>query len=123
MEPVATLLAALALVTAPPFTAELSAPTHTPKANTRWYWTLRVTDAARRPVAARITAHVVDPFGGVHPVEFGPTTRKIVDFPIRGSFRDYAIWPGASKGFKLTFRVTVTARGVTRRVEYWVRPR
>lgn len=118
----ATLLAVLALA-APPFTAQLSAPTHTPKADTRWYWTIRVADRAGKPVAARITAQVVDPFGGVHPVEFGPTTRKIVDFPIRGSFRDYAIWPAASKGFKLTLRVSVTAKGATRRVEYWVRPR
>ena len=123
MNPVATLMAALVLAAPAPFTAELSAPTHTPKATTRWYWTLRVTDPQKRPIPARITAEVVDPFGGVHPVEFGPTTRKIVDFPIKGSFRDYAIWPAASKGFKLTFRVTVTAKGVTRRVEYWVKPR
>ena len=116
------LLAALALA-APPFQATLTAPTHEPKVNARWYWSVKVSDLRGRPLPARITAHVIDPFGGVHPVEFGPSTKRIVDWPISGRFRDYAIWPPESRGFRLTFRVTVKAKGAVRRLEYRVRPR
>lgn len=116
-------LAALALAAPPPFRATLAAPTHTPKTGVRWEWSVRVTDDAGKPIRARITAQVVDPFGGVHPVERGGTTRDIVDLPFVGTFRDFAIWPRESRGFRLVFRVTLKAKGATRRLEYPVRPR
>ncbi len=125
---VAAVLAAFALLVpsapaAPPFKATLKAPTHTPKTNVKWFYEVRVTDLAGKPIRAKVTMQVVDTFGGVHPVEFGPTTQQIVNHPFTGVFRDYAIWPLESAGFKLTFRAIVTAKGATTTVSYWVRPR
>jgi hypothetical protein len=40
--------------------------------------------------------------------------------PFTGVFRDYVLWPGESRGFPLTFRVTVTAGGVTKVIRYTV---
>ena len=119
------MLALLAAVTAAaaPFHATLAAPTHTPKADVRWNYTVRVTDLKGRPLAARLTVQVSDPFGGLHPVEFGSTTKHIVNWPVKGRFTDFVRWPAASKGFRLTVRVTVKANGATRRLEYWVKPR
>ncbi len=115
------LAAALALAAAPKMT--LSAPTHTPRVGARWAYAVRVTDARGKLLRARLTVQVVDPFGGTHPVELGNTKRKIVDHPFTGVFRDFTLWPPESRGFSLVFRVVVTAAGVTRRLDYSVRPR
>jgi hypothetical protein len=119
------MLAILAALTAAatPFHATLKAPTHTPKVETRWNYTVRVTDLRGRPIAARLTVQVTDPFGGLHPVEFGSTTKPIRNWPMKGVFTDYVRWPRASKGFKLTLRVTVRAQGSTKRIDYWVKAR
>jgi hypothetical protein len=70
-----------------------------------------------------VTVQIVDPFGGVHPVQFGNTKRNIVNFRFTGTFRDFVKWPRASRGFRLTFRATVTSGGKAVRVRYWVKPR
>jgi hypothetical protein len=89
----------------------------------RWNYTVRVTDLAGRPLAARLTVQVSDPLGGLHPVEFGSSTKPITNWPMRGVFADFVRWPAASRGFRLKLRVTVTAKGATGRAEYWVKPR
>ena len=116
----AVLAALLALA---PFHVTLTAPTHTPKADARWNYTVRAVDRKGKPIRGRITVQVVDPFGGVHPAEFGTSTKKIVNFPFNGSFHDFVEWPSESRGFKLTFRVTVTSGGNAVRTTYWVKPR
>ena len=116
------LVVALALA-APPFAVELKAPTHTPRVDTRWYYSVRAVDGAGKPLSGRVTVQVVDPFGGVHPVEFGSSKKLVVNFRFRGTFRDYVRWPPESRGFRLTFRVTVSSGGRARRVAYWVKPR
>ena len=118
---VVTLLAAVVLFLASPVRAVLTAPGHTPKINTHWNYTLRVTQAGK-PVAARITAQIVDPIGGKHPVEFGKSTKNITNWPIKGAFRDFIIWPASSRGIPLTFRITVVAGKTTRVVNYSVTP-
>ena len=118
----AALLAVLALA-APPFHLTLTAPTHTPKVDARWSYTVHATDLAGKPLQARITAQVVDPFGGVHPVEYGASTKKITNIRFTGTFRDYVEWPSESRGFRLTFRVTVASGGKAVRTTYWVKPR
>ena len=120
-------LSLIALVLAPAagaasFTATLRAPTHTPRVNARWRYEVRVADAAGRPLRATITVQIVDPFGIAHPVEFDCCKRSIVGHRISGVFRDAVEWPPEARGFKLTFRVTVTARGSRRVLAYWVRP-
>ncbi len=117
-----TLLAALA-VSAAPFKLTLTAPTHTPKAGSRWSYSVHIADAAGKPIRGYITAQVVDPFGGAHAVEFGSTTKPIVNVRFTGTFRDFVDWPSESRGFRLNFRVTVASGGKAMRVNYWIKPR
>jgi hypothetical protein len=106
------------------FRVSLSAPTHTPRAGTaRWWYVVRAATAAGRPLRGRLTVAVVDPLGTAHFAEVGTTTRKLRDYPFSGRYRDFAQWPAASRGYRLTFRVTVRALGSSRTVNYWVKPR
>ena len=100
----------------------LTAPTHTPAIDTKWRYSLNVTSAGK-PVRASVTVQIVDPFGGVHPVEYGARKKNIVNHIFIGTFRDYVEFPRESRGFKLTLRFTVRALGQRRVVTYWVRPR
>jgi hypothetical protein len=112
---------ALLLAGAAPLKVTLAAPGHTPKINTRWNYVVRATSGGK-PAAAKITALIVDPVGGRHPVEFGKTTKKIRNWPFKGEFRDFVIWPPSSRGVPLTFRLVVVA-GTTKRVlNYTVTP-
>ena len=88
----------------------LTAPGHTPKINTHWSYAVHAT-AQGKPVAARITAQIVDPIGGAHPVQFGKTTKTIVNWPFKGEFRDFIIWPASSRGIPLKLRITVVVAG------------
>ena len=102
--------------------ATLTAPTHAPKVNTKWYYSVRVTNGGK-PAAARLTAQILDPIGGVNPVDYDGTKKPIKNFPMKGTFRDYIIWPSDAKGFKLTLRLTVKAAGTTKVLRYSVTPR
>jgi hypothetical protein len=105
------LAAASTAAAAPAFKATLKAPKASPKASVKWYYSIRVTDSKGKPIAARLTATLSDPFGGVHPVAYGATQKPIVNFHFRGTFRDYLIFPPESKGFTLTVRWVVKAAG------------
>jgi hypothetical protein len=115
----AALSAVLALAAGPK--ATLTAPTHTPATGAHWNYVLRVTQDGK-PVRARISAQIVDPIGGKHPVEFGATTKTITNWPIRGVFRDYVIWPASSRGVPLTFRLIVVVGSTRRTIDYVVTP-
>jgi hypothetical protein len=100
------------------------ATTHTPKVNARWPWSIVVTTAAGRLLPATISVAIVDPLGGVHPVDYGCCDKKfITNVKIKGRFADYVQFPLSSKGFRLTFRVTVKTRLGNRIVTYWVKAR
>ena len=106
------------------FRVSLSAPTHTPRAGpAKWRYVVRATTLAGRPLSGRLTVAVVDPLGTAHYAEVGTTRRKLRNYPFAGRYRDFAQWPAASRGFRLTFRVTVRAPGGSRTVSYWVKPR
>ncbi len=100
----------------------LAAPTHSPRIGAKWRFVVRAT-ATRKPVAGRVTAEIVDPLGGAHPVERGDTTKPIVRLRFRGVFRDFVRWPAESRGIPLTFRVTVLAGGKRKVIAYRVLPR
>jgi hypothetical protein len=119
---VAAALASLALVAGAPLKVTLKAPGHSPKVNKRWYYTVHATRAGK-PVVARLTAQIVDPIGGVHPVEFGRSTKKIVRWRFRGTFRDFIIWPRSSRGIPLKLRLRVVAGSSRRVIVYRVVPR
>lgn len=109
---------------APAFKVTFTAPTHTPKVNAKWPWQLKVTDLKGKPIAAVITVQIVDPVGGVHPVEFGCCKKKyLTNIKFSGVFRDYVRFPLASKAYRLTFRVIVKALGAKKTVNYWVQSR
>ncbi len=104
------------------FKATFTAPTHTPRVNAKWVYVVRATDSAGKAVKGTITSQIVDPYGGVHAVEFGCCKKKFVtNRPFRGVFRDYVLFPPESQGFRLTFRVTVKALGGKRVLRYWVK--
>jgi hypothetical protein len=122
MNVVAALLASVGLFAASPVKATLLAPTHSPKVNTHWKYSVRVTENGKA-AAARITVQIVDPLGGVHPVQFGSTTKNVTRWPVHGVFRDYVIWPASSRGIPVTFRVTVVVGKVRRVIRYAVTAR
>jgi hypothetical protein len=108
----------------PAFKVTFRSTTHTPRVNARWPWSITVTTPAGRLLAARISAVVIDPIGGVHPVEYGCCAKKFVtNVQIKGTFRDYVQWPLAAKGYRVTFRLTVRTALGTRVVRYWVQTR
>ena len=106
---------------APPAKVTLDAPGHSPKVKTHWAYSVTVTRAGK-PAKATITAQIVDPIGGVHPVQFGLTTRTIKAFPFTGTFRDFVIWPAESRGIPLTFRLTVRSGPAKKVLAYHVVP-
>jgi hypothetical protein len=96
---------------AAPFRVVLKAPKTNPRVNVRWYYAIVVSDLKGRPIRATVTAHILDPLGGVHPVDYGPTQKPIRNFPFKGTFRDWLTFPPESKGFQLTIRWTIKALG------------
>ena len=106
-----------------PFRATLTAPTRTPKVNGKWRYAVRVADLEGKPIPARITVQVVDPLNQPHPVDYDDTTRKIVDWPVAGLFRDFVIYPASARGVPLRFRVIVRAAGRFATLTYVVTPR
>jgi hypothetical protein len=104
-----------------PLHATLTAPGHTPKTNTQWNYAVRATRDGK-PVAARLTAQIVDPIGGRHPVTFGSTTKPITNWAFRGTFRDYIIWPASTRGVPLTLKLVVRAGASAKVIKYVVTP-
>ena len=101
----------------------LHAGTHHPAVNTRWPYSVRVVDAKGHPLRARISVAVVDPIGGVHPTLFYVSdTKYVTNIPFKGTFRDAVKWPPESKGYPLTFRVTVKVGTLKRVLKYLVTP-
>ena len=100
----------------------LTAPGHAPRIGQRWAYAVHATSGGK-PVAGRITAQIVDPLGGAHAVNFGTTSKPIVNRPFTGVFRDFVLWPGSSRGIPLRFRVTVVAGGAKKVIDYPVTPR
>ena len=123
-----TLLATLALAagvlggTATPVKVAIVAPNAAPKVSTHWNYTVRVT-AGGKPVAGKLTEQIVDPLGGSHPVQLGLTKINITNRPIKGTFRDFIIWPASSRGIPLTLRVIVTVGKSKHVLTYAVTPR
>jgi hypothetical protein len=110
------------LFAAAPLTVTLTAPTHAPKIKTRWYYTVRAT-LAGKPAVGKLTAAIVDPIGGSHPVQFGSTTKNITNWPFTGRFRDFIIWPASSAGIPLKLRVVLKLGSVRRTLTFAVTAR
>jgi hypothetical protein len=122
MKPAAIAVLAGSLLAAAPLTATLTAPTHSPRIKTHWYYTVRATQAGK-PAAGQLTAQIVDPIGGSHPVQFGSSTKDITNWPFTGRFRDFIIWPASSRGIPLKLRVVVKLGSAKRTLTFAVIPR
>ena len=116
---VAAFLASVSVLA--PVRVTLTAQGHAPTINVRWTYVVHATESGK-PVAGRITVQTVDPLGNTHPVQFGSTTKNIVQRPFTGVFRDYISWPAASRGIPLRLRVTVVAAHTKKVLTYAVTP-
>src|SRR5579862_9058059 len=116
----AALIAALAIAAAPA-KITVTAPGHTPPVGVRWNYSVTAT-AGGRQVKGLITEVIVDPIGGTHPVQFGTGKKIIKNWPFKGVFRDFMIWPKSSRGVPLTWRITVVIGKTRRVVNYKVTP-
>ena len=112
------ILAVLALTLVPVAVAAvgwkvtLKAPAADPKINVKWFYSITARDLEGHPLKALLTAQVIDPFGGVHPMDYGPSMSQtpITNRPFKGTFRDYIISPPSSRGFDLKLRWTVKTK-------------
>jgi hypothetical protein len=120
---VAAKLSAVMLLTgsAAGLKVSVKAPGHAPKIKIHWNYKISVTRHGK-PVAAKLTEQIVDPIGGVHPVQVGPSTKNITRLPIKGTYKDYIIWPAESRGIPLTFRITIQVGRAKKIVNYKVTP-
>jgi hypothetical protein len=116
---IAALLSTAGALAAGSLHATLTAATHSPKVGAHWPYTVRATIGGK-PARARVTAQIVDPLGGVHPVGFGAKKGNVTRIRFLGTFRDFVIWPADSVGFPLTFRITVVAGKAKRVIAYKV---
>lgn len=105
------LLSAVAALAAGSLHVTLTGSGPKPKAGAHWPYKV-VAVWAGKPAKATVTAQIVDPLGGVHPVQFGANTKNVTRHPFTGIFKDYVIWPKDSIGYPLKFRVIVTSHGV-----------
>jgi hypothetical protein len=94
------------LVAAPATKVSLKDPGPTPKIGVQWDYSITA-EAGGKPAAATLSEQIVDPIGGAHPVEFGKSTKDITNWPFRGTFRDFIIWPASSRGIPLQLRAVV----------------
>jgi hypothetical protein len=104
-----------------PFKATLKAPATQPKVNVKWPYSIKVTDLKGRSIRATVTGVVIDPLGTAHAMDYGPTgppnpgpPKPITNWPFKGTFRDYLIFPEdarlANQLGGLTLRWTVKAK-------------
>ena len=102
----------------PSIVVRLTAQSHHPSVGKRWSYEVRVTDSAGRPVPA--TVHLQILFGGVpvgqvgrHRVANG-IWRETLGAPGNPPF------PARARGQPLVFQAVVTAKGQTRKANYWI---
>jgi hypothetical protein len=106
--------------------ATLKAPKAEPKIDVKWHYSIKATDLKGKPISAKLTARVIDPLGTSHPIDWGPTgpgtgrkPKPITNWPFKGTFRDYIIFPPDSRlasqfgGLKLRWTVKAKLGGKT----------
>jgi hypothetical protein len=106
--------------------ATLKAPATEPNVNVKWPYSIKVTNLQGKAMRATLTAVVIDPLGTVHPIDYGPTgppnpgpPKPIKNWPFKGTFRDYIIFPPDSRlaaqfgGLKLRWTVKAKIGGKT----------
>jgi hypothetical protein len=105
----------------PVIDVRLTADSHHPRVGKPWHYAVRVTDATGRPVPARVHLQILfagAPVGqvGRHRVESGVWSETI-------GTKGNPPFPARARGARLVFQAVVTARGQTRKANYWVQVR
>jgi hypothetical protein len=105
----------------PSIRVTLTADSHRPRVSKPWRYEVRVTDAAGKPVPARVHLQIL--FGGApvgqvgrHRVANGVWSETI------GAGAN-APFPAQARGVRLVFQAVVRALGQTRKANYWIRVR
>jgi hypothetical protein len=105
----------------PPIVVRLTAQSHHPRVGKRWSYQVRVTDRAGRSVPASVHLQIL--FGGVpvgqvgrHRIANG-VWRETLGTPGNPPF------PARARGQPLVFQAVVTAKGRTRKANWWIRVR
>jgi hypothetical protein len=83
----------------------------TPKIGVHWPYSITARGAGGKPAVAVLSEQIVDPIGGVHPVQFGKSTKNIINWRFTGTFRDFIVWPASSNGIPLQLRAIVRVGG------------
>jgi len=99
----------------------LITPGHSPRIGRHWNYEVHATRDGK-PVAGKITAQLVDPAGTVQPVRFGNTPKNVLNWPFKGEFRDFIVWPPDALGVTFKLRLTVHAGADETVVSYAVTP-
>ena len=115
-------VAAAALLALAPFKVTVTAPGHTPPVGKRVNYSVSIT-AGGKPVKALLTEQIVDPIGGIHPVQYGTTKKLIKNWRVAGVFRDFIVWPASSRGIPVTWRFIVVVGKTKRIVNYKITPK
>jgi hypothetical protein len=107
-----------------PFKAVLKAPTHHPVVNKPWVISITVTDLKGKPIPASLHMQVLlGPLvvGQIDEVRKGGPGRV---YRFVGTWREKKgseiTWPLASVGHRLTFQAVVTAKGATKKLDWWI---
>jgi hypothetical protein len=105
----------------PSIRVTLTADSHRPRVGKPWHYEVRVTDAAGKPVPARVHLQLL--FGGAPVGQVGRhRVAKGVWSETIGAGAN-APFPAQARGVRLVFQAVVRALGQTRKVDYWVRVR
>ncbi len=91
----------------------LTATNHTPVANKPWYYTVRITNSAGKPVSATVRAQVLTQGQVVGQID----NRAVHNAP-KGVWTEEVTWPPAAVGQPLVMQVVVTALGSTAKANY-----
>ncbi|HYY04806.1 MAG TPA: hypothetical protein VE736_13040 [Gaiellaceae bacterium] len=94
-----------------PIRVTISAPTHHPRANAPWPVTVRVTNAAGRPVSATLTMRILFNGTPVGKVDNGRVYHFVGTW--REKKGEEITWPPASRNQPLAFEAIVHAQGKT----------
>jgi hypothetical protein len=106
---------------AAPVTVTITSPTHRPKTNIPWPVTITVTDAADKPLRARLTMNVLFNGAPVGKIDNG------AHYDFVGTWQEKKgneiTWPPEARGQPLTFQAVVTAKGRTVKKTWWIQVR
>jgi hypothetical protein len=107
--------------TKPAIQVLLSAQSHHPRVGRPWHYEVRVADAAGRAVPASVHLQIL--FGGVPVGQVGRHRVRNGIWKETLGTDGNPPFPARARGQPLVFQAVVTAKGETKKVNYWIRVR